>query len=227
MRRGRALPPAQRPRHPHRGRREPEHRAAGAREVSGVREARAMGGAGEGVALHQQLPGAQQPPPSIAHFAPEDMRVRLLSSEGWVIAEAGRLDAPRGDAEAAARKPRRRWLENIVYRSLIAPGLTQAQDFAANLPRVAAPEIWQALSGIAATAWHPAASENQVVLAAAVPLMSIPITPPSAAQTVPTSPATRERGNSMRCGNLRFSPLPLAEEGRVRASVVHPPGRPA
>jgi len=106
----------------------------------------------------------------LAHFAPEDMRVRLLSGEGWVIAEAGRLDAPRSEADIAARNSRRRWLENIVYRSLIAPGLTQAQDFATNLPRVAAPEIWQALSGIAATAWHPAATEDQVVLAAAVPL---------------------------------------------------------
>jgi dedicated sortase system histidine kinase len=115
----------------------------------------------------------------LAQFAPEDMRVRLLSSEGWVIADAGRLQPGKGD-EARANS-QRRWLENLVYRRLIAPGLTQAQDFATTLPRVAAPEIWQALSGIAATAWHPAPTEDQVVLAAAVPLRSAALTPPSAA----------------------------------------------
>jgi dedicated sortase system histidine kinase len=115
----------------------------------------------------------------LAQFAPEDMRVRLLSSEGWVIADAGRLQP--GKADEARANSQRRWLENLVYRRLIAPGLTQAQDFATTLPRVAAPEIWQALSGIAATAWHPAPTEDQVVLAAAVPLRSAALTPPSAA----------------------------------------------
>ena len=104
----------------------------------------------------------------LAQFAPEDMRVRLLSGEGWVVADAGQLAPARTDD--ARGNSWRRWLENLVYRSLIAPGLTQAQAFATTLPRVAAPEIWQALSGIAATAWHPAATEEQVVLAAAVPL---------------------------------------------------------
>ncbi|HEY2395840.1 MAG TPA: ATP-binding protein [Rudaea sp.] len=127
----------------------------------------------------------------LAQFAPEDMRVRLLSSEGWVVAEAGRLAAERtGDAEGNSW---RRWLENLVYRSLIAPGLTQSQAFAINLPRVAAPEIWQALSGIAATAWHPATTEEQVVLAAAVPLRSTPLSPPPAPQAAPPSPVGREK----------------------------------
>jgi signal transduction histidine kinase len=139
----------------------------------------------------------------LAQFVPDDMRVRLLSSEGWVIAQAGSLAA----TAAPQRSSRLRWLENIAYRSLIAPGLTEAQDFATDLPRLAAPEIWQALSGIAATAWHPAATQDQVVLAAAVPLRSAPLavdydaqraaagslTPPSAAQTVPPSPAARAR----------------------------------
>ena len=102
----------------------------------------------------------------LAQFAPQEMRVRLLSGEGWVVAEAGRI-AP---ASAGSSGSRLRWLENLVYRSLIAPGLTQAQDFAGGLPRIAAPEVWQALSGIAATAWHPAATQDQVVLAAAVPV---------------------------------------------------------
>lgn len=103
----------------------------------------------------------------LAQFAPVGMRVRLLSSEGWVVAEAGTL----GNAHAAP-VTRRRWLESIVYRSLLAPSMTGAGDFASALPRLGATEIWQALSGVTATAWHPAAAGDGVVLAAAVPLKS-------------------------------------------------------
>ncbi|HEY8011325.1 MAG TPA: ATP-binding protein [Rudaea sp.] len=111
----------------------------------------------------------------LAQFAPEGMRVRVLSAEGWVVAESGQLEATRLGAGTpdANRKPatsQRRWLENLIYRNLIAPDMTRAQDFATTLPRLAAPEIWQALSGVAATAWHPAPTQDQVVLAAAVPL---------------------------------------------------------
>jgi len=110
----------------------------------------------------------------LAQFAPEGMRVRVLSAEGWVMAQAGQL----AQSDAAKRAPsQRRWLEGLVYRNLIAPDMTRAQDFAPTLPRLASPEIWQALSGVAATAWHPApvqgaaaSSQADVVLAAAVPL---------------------------------------------------------
>jgi len=57
-----------------------------------------------------------------------------------------------------------------VYRGLLAPNLTEASSFAPGLARLDATEVWQALSGVAATAWHPAASSDQFVLAAAVPL---------------------------------------------------------
>jgi two-component system sensor histidine kinase ChvG len=103
----------------------------------------------------------------LGQFAPEGMRARLLSGEGWVVAETGTLEGA-----ATAMGSRRRWLESLVYRHLIAPGLTRAEDFSTALPRLASPEIWQALSGVASTAWHPSASETQVVLAAAVPLKS-------------------------------------------------------
>src|SRR5581483_4734646 len=101
----------------------------------------------------------------LGQFAPEGMRARLLSGEGWVVAESGTLAAPTAPASS-----RRRWLESLVYRHLIAPGFTRAEDFSTTLPRLAAPEIWQALSGVASTAWHPSPAEDQVVLAAAVPM---------------------------------------------------------
>jgi two-component system, OmpR family, sensor histidine kinase ChvG len=101
----------------------------------------------------------------LTQFAPDGTRARALSLEGWVMAEAGTLSGT-----GVAPTSRRRWLESLIYRHLIAPGLTPAESFSTAMPRLAAPEIWQALSGVAATAWHPSASEEQVVLAAAVPM---------------------------------------------------------
>jgi len=169
----------------------------------------------------------------LAQFAPDAMRARLLSSEGWVIAESGRLEPGKSEEDIAAGPARRRWFENLVYRSLIAPGLSGADEFATSLPRLNAPEVWQALSGIAATAWHPAPTEDQVVLAAAVPLRSAPVTatpaererndggqsvapltPPSATQTVPPSPAARARGDR---GQPAAANFPM---GEVRGALL-------
>ena len=124
--------------------------------------------------LHRLLTRSDALSAKLAQFAPDAMRARLLSSEGWVIAEAGGLQPDKTDDNGAPqpRTSRRRWFENLIYRSLIAPGMSGAGDFAGNLPRLNAPEAWQALSGIAATAWHPAPTEDQVVLAAAVPLQA-------------------------------------------------------
>ena len=102
---------------------------------------------------------------ALALVAPDGMRARLLSSEGWVVAQAGSI-AQAGPAADA----KRRWLENFVYRSLIAPQVGAAENFSAALPRLGATEIWQALSGVPATAWHRATTDSNVVLAAAVPL---------------------------------------------------------
>ena len=101
----------------------------------------------------------------LARIVPDGMRVRLISDEGWVLGAAGKL----ADA-ASAQGTRRRWLEGFVYRSLIAPQVSQAANFAPSLPRLDATEVWQALSGVTATAWHRGNSEGDVVLAAAVPL---------------------------------------------------------
>jgi dedicated sortase system histidine kinase len=101
----------------------------------------------------------------LARIVPDGMRVRLISDEGWVLGTAGKLADAVGTQQA-----RRRWLEGFVYRSLIAPRISQAANFAPSLPRLDATEVWQALSGITATAWHRGNGEGDVVLAAAVPL---------------------------------------------------------
>lgn len=101
----------------------------------------------------------------LARIVPDGLRVRLISDEGWVLGTAGKLADATG-----ARDVRRRWLEGFVYRSLIAPQVSQAANFAPSLPRLDATEVWQALSGITATAWHRGNGAGDVVLAAAVPL---------------------------------------------------------
>ncbi len=101
----------------------------------------------------------------LAQFAPTDMRARLLNDQGWVIAQSGKLTS-----QSATSTGRHRWLENLVYRSLLAPVLINAKDFSPALPRLGSTEIWQALSGVTASAWHPASTSDGVVLSAAVPL---------------------------------------------------------
>ncbi|MGH8090563.1 MAG: ATP-binding protein [Rudaea sp.] len=101
----------------------------------------------------------------LERIVPEGMRVRLISDEGWVLGAAGTL----ADT-ASANGARRRWLEGFVYRSLIAPQVSQAANFAPSLPRLDATEVWQALSGVTATAWHRGGGIDNVDLAAAVPL---------------------------------------------------------
>ncbi len=103
----------------------------------------------------------------IAPFAPADVRVRLLNSEAWVIAKSGELSAANDP-----KSSRLRWLENLIYRGLIAPGFVSARDFDPALPRLNTAEVWQALSGIAASAWHPAEREGAVVLTVAIPLQT-------------------------------------------------------
>lgn len=101
----------------------------------------------------------------LAQFAPIDMRARLLNAQGWVVAQSGQLTS-----QNEADTGRHHWLENLVYRSLLAPALTSAKDFSPALPRLDSTEIWQALSGVTASAWHPATTGDGVVLSAAVPL---------------------------------------------------------
>lgn len=101
----------------------------------------------------------------LARIVPDGMRVRLISDEGWVLGAAGKLAGA-----ANATDLRRRWLEGFVYRSLIAPQVSQAANFAPSLPRLDATEVWQALSGVTATAWHRGNGAGDVVLATAVPL---------------------------------------------------------
>lgn len=95
---------------------------------------------------------------------PEHARARIVSADGWLLASAGSLLTDTRQVPATG------WIANLVYRSLIAPSFGGSPALAGNPPRLDAAEVWQALSGIAATTWRSSAQDGVVVLTAAVPL---------------------------------------------------------
>lgn len=97
-------------------------------------------------------------------LVPEHSRARLIAADGWLLADAGRVDAP-----AAPRTDEAGWLAGLIYRGLIAPPPGGSTQLGGDMPRLDAPEVWQALSGVPATSWRSAYS-GVVVLTAAVPL---------------------------------------------------------
>ena len=102
---------------------------------------------------------------TLAALVPDHARVRVVETDGWLIAGAGGLQASSADASASEG-----WLGRFVYASLIAPVLTGSAALAGDMPRLDASEIWQALSGIASTSWRAGSTGGDVVLTAAVPL---------------------------------------------------------
>ena len=100
---------------------------------------------------------------ALAALVPDRARVRVVETDGWLLANAGTLETP-------ASPSREGWMEEIVYRSLIAPALTGSTTLAGDSARLDAAEVWQALSGVAATSWRAGDTRGEVVLTAAVPL---------------------------------------------------------
>lgn len=102
----------------------------------------------------------------LVQFAPEATRARLVSGEGWLLAESGEL----GTATAAAPAQEPSALARWSYRWLIAPALQGTPGLAERKPRLDAAELWQALSGVPSASWRAGSSQGDVVLVAALPL---------------------------------------------------------
>jgi signal transduction histidine kinase len=102
---------------------------------------------------------------ALAALVPDHARARVASADGWLVADAGTLEAPGG----APRKSEG-FFGRLVYRGLIAPALTGSASLAGDASQLDAAEVWQALSGVAATSWRAADTGGDVVLTAAVPL---------------------------------------------------------
>jgi dedicated sortase system histidine kinase len=98
-------------------------------------------------------------------LVPEHARARIVSIDGWLLADAGRLIA--ADAGRARDSG---WIANLIYRSVIAPAFGGSVSLGGAAPRIDAAEVWQALSGVEATSWRATDQNGVVILAAAVAL---------------------------------------------------------
>jgi dedicated sortase system histidine kinase len=108
----------------------------------------------------------------LGRLAPEHVRVRMVSADGWLVGAGGSFDA---DAPAIEKHG---WFAGFIYRHLLAP---ESSTLAPNRPAVNAStaidarldgdDLWQALSGVPATGWR-ATDGGGVLLVAAVPLRS-------------------------------------------------------
>jgi dedicated sortase system histidine kinase len=100
----------------------------------------------------------------LVQLAPEDARARVLSPQGWLLAQSGRL----GGELSAEQQPG--WFAALVYRSLLATRLEDANLAEQDAPRVDASEVLAARQGRPATVWRHGEARGSVVLAAAVPI---------------------------------------------------------
>lgn len=108
-----------------------------------------------------------RPSPSIdavlAQLAPPGARLRLVSAEGWVLGRAGDLPPPDAPRQVGL-------LPTLFYEWLLAPEVEDPAGLAPERSRLDAPLVWQALTGIGASAVRPARDAGSVVVTAAVPV---------------------------------------------------------
>jgi two-component system sensor histidine kinase ChvG len=102
----------------------------------------------------------------LARLAPDDVQARVLAPAGWLLARSGRLDTAYG----AEGQPG--WFASMVYRSLLATRLGNANLWAQDVPRLETPEVRAAGAGRPVSVWRNGEQRGSVVLAAAVPIGS-------------------------------------------------------
>jgi dedicated sortase system histidine kinase len=100
---------------------------------------------------------------TLAELAPPGARVRLVSTEGWVLGRAG--DLPPDDAPRQVGL-----LPTLFYEWLLAPEIEDPAGLAPDRTRLDAPLVWQALTGIGASAVRPSRAAGSVIVTAAVPV---------------------------------------------------------
>jgi two-component system, OmpR family, sensor histidine kinase ChvG len=92
---------------------------------------------------------------------PAEMRALLLQADGWIVAGSGRLPAARSDDVPW-------WRRQLYQRLLFAADPLMIDETTAQ--RSARDEVWQALSGLPATAWRRDHAAPRLLLSAAVPV---------------------------------------------------------
>jgi dedicated sortase system histidine kinase len=100
----------------------------------------------------------------LAQLLPEQVQARVLTPQGWLLARSGRLNTmPGNDGQPS-------WFASLVYRSLLATRLEDANPWSQDVPRLDTPEVGAAGAGHAASVWRNGEERGSVVLAAAVPI---------------------------------------------------------
>ena len=97
----------------------------------------------------------------LAQLAPSGTRVRLVTPEGWLLAQSGRLKTS---------GPQPSWWSSVIYHWLLANPLEQAEAWTSDAPRLDLPEVKTARDGQPATVWRQGEERDSVVLATAVPV---------------------------------------------------------
>jgi two-component system, OmpR family, sensor histidine kinase ChvG len=103
---------------------------------------------------------------ALRQLTPDNVRGRLLSDEGWVLASVETQLQP---AEPFRPKTVADRLVYPLLRQLREP-FPRDDDLDPRLPRIDTEEIWQARSGIAASGWRQAGDDERARLLVAVPL---------------------------------------------------------
>jgi HAMP domain-containing protein len=100
----------------------------------------------------------------LALLLPERVQARVLAPQGWLLARSGRLNtAPGSDGQPG-------WLASLIYRSLLATRLEDANLWAQDVPRLDTREVGEAGAGKPVSVWRSGEERGSVVLAAAVPI---------------------------------------------------------
>ncbi|MFC3652181.1 ATP-binding protein [Dyella humi] len=97
----------------------------------------------------------------LAQLAPDGTHARLLAPVGWLLAQSGRLKA---------YGPQPSWWSSVIYRSLLANPLEEAEAWTTDVPKLDLPEVATARNGQATAVWRQGEERDSVVLATAVPV---------------------------------------------------------
>ncbi|HZX71410.1 MAG TPA: histidine kinase dimerization/phospho-acceptor domain-containing protein, partial [Rhodanobacter sp.] len=100
----------------------------------------------------------------LAELVPDRVQARVLSPSGWLLARSGKLNsAPGADGQPG-------WFASLVYRSLLATRLEDANLWSQDVPRLDTAEVEQARAGKAVSVWRHGEERGSVVLATTVPI---------------------------------------------------------
>ncbi|MGB5937861.1 MAG: ATP-binding protein, partial [Rhodanobacter sp.] len=100
----------------------------------------------------------------LAQLVPGSVQARVLAPQGWLLARSGRLNTLLGSDGQSG------WFAALVYRSLLATRLEDANLWAQDVPRLDTREVAEAAAGQPVLVWRSGEERGSVVLAAAVPI---------------------------------------------------------